>query len=91
MKEYISIKALADFHQLDEKLLLEVATYEIVPVKRTRKEVLLNADDLEEFERALRLYHELEVNLQGVEIICRMHRQIEELQQELARLRDLLE
>jgi len=90
MKEYISIKALADFHQLDEKLLLEVATYEIVPVKRTRKEVLLNADDLEEFERALRLYHELEVNLQGVEIICRMRNQMQEMQEEIERLNQLL-
>lgn len=90
MSEYISIKSLATFHHLDETLLMEIVEYEIVPVKRTRSEVLISSEDLDDFERALRLYIELDVNLQGVDIICRMRNQMREMQEEIKRLQNLL-
>lgn len=91
MSEYISIKSLASFHNLDENLLLEIVEYEIVPIKRTRSEVMISSEYLDEFERALRLHLDLGVNLQGVDIICRMRNQIREMQDEIARLNRLLE
>lgn len=90
MSEYISIKSLANFHNLDEGLLLEIVEYEIVPVKRSRSEISINSEYIEEFERALRLHLDLDVNLQGVEIICRMRNQIQEMQEEIDRLNQLL-
>ena len=91
MSEYISIKSLASFHNLDENLLLEIVEYEIVPIKRTRSEVMISSEYLDEFERALRLHLDLGVNLQGVDIICRMRNQIQEMQEEIERLNRLLE
>ena len=91
MSEYISIKSLASFHNLDENLLLEIVEYEIVPIKRTRSEVMISSEYLDEFERALRLHLDLGVNLQGVDIICHMRNQIREMQDEIARLNRLLE
>lgn len=91
MSEYISIKSLAGFHNINEQTLMEIVEYEIVPVKRTETEVLLSQEYLEEFERALRLRLDLEVNMQGVEIICRMRNQIQEMQEEIDRLNRLLE
>ena len=87
MSKYISIKSLAKFHQLHEQILLDIIEFEIVPIKKRQQTILVNSDDLEVFERAIRLYHELEVNLQGVDIICRMHQQIIEMQEELERLK----
>ena len=52
---------------------------------------MISSDYLEEFERALRLHLDLGVNLQGVDIICRMRNQIQEMQEEIERLNRLLE
>jgi hypothetical protein len=87
MSKYISIKSLAKFHQLHEQILLDIIEFEIVPIKKRQQNILVNTEDLEVFERAIRLYHDLGVNLQGVDIICNMHKQIIEMQEELKRLK----
>ncbi len=91
MSDYISIKTLASFHHIDESVLLEMLEYEIVPVKKTGNQLLINTDNLNELERALRLYAELGVNMQGIDIICRMRTQLEALQEEVLQLRKLVD
>jgi MerR family transcriptional regulator/heat shock protein HspR len=58
-------------------------------IRRGLASEILTDDDLAELRRIRRLT-DLGVNLAGVEIILRMHRQIEELQAEMAWLRALL-
>ncbi len=91
MKKYISLKTLAAFHQVDEALLQELIEYEIVPLSKRNREWAISLDYLDDFERALRLHRELGVNLQGVDIICRMHNRIKEMQAEIEHLKSLLE
>lgn len=91
MSEYISIKTLAGFHNINESVLLEMLEYEIVPVKKSHNEILIDAENLNQLERALRLYAELGVNMQGIDIICRMRTQLEALQEEVLLLRKLVD
>ena len=84
MKNYITIKELAAFHEIDEGYLMEFIHFGIISVKKQKTNLEIHLDDVEELERAIRLRRDLEVNLQGVDIICRLRTRIVELQRELS-------
>ena len=83
MKKYITIKELAKFHELDEGYIMEFIHYGIIPVQEKKTILQVHLDDVEELERAIRLNKDLEVNMQGVEIICRLRNRLVELQERL--------
>lgn len=83
MKNYITIKELAAFHEIDEGYLMEFIQFGIISVKQQKTSLQIHLDDVEELERAIRLRRDLEVNLQGVDIICRLRNRLVELQKEM--------
>ena len=83
MKKYITIKELAEFHELDEGYIMEFIHYGIIPAQEKKTILQVHLDDVEELERAIRLNKDLEVNMQGIEIICRLRNRLVELQKQL--------
>lgn len=50
----------------------------------------VHIDEMERCERVIRLYQELGVNKEGIEIILDLRQRIEELQKEVTRMKHLL-
>lgn len=60
------------------------------PARSNGNTRLFSYRDVERLRQVIRLVNDLGVNLAGVEVILRLSRQIEELQQELTHTRDQL-
>jgi MerR family transcriptional regulator/heat shock protein HspR len=87
MEKYITIKKLAEFHNINETLLQEFAQDGIIEIHLVKQEPCVLSDQLEKYERIIRLYRDLGVNKAGIEIIMEMREKLEYLQNEVQNLR----
>ena len=85
--KYISIDEFANFHQVTTQLILEFAEFGLIEVKPVNKKTCIVSENLDKCERAIRLYRDLGVNKEGIEIILEMRQKHLEMQQELTRLK----
>ncbi len=87
MENYITIKKLAQFHNINEALLLDLAQAGVLEIHIVNSEPCAAHNQLEKYERAIRLHRDLGVNKEGVEIIMEMRDKMEALQKELNELK----
>ncbi len=89
-RKYITLQQFADFHQISVTLIMEFADFGLIEIRHTESTPCIYSDDMEKCERAIRIYKELGVNKEGIEIILEMRERQAEMQKELYRLRHLL-
>ncbi len=71
-KELISIQKVIVHHNLDEQFIESIESFQLIEfvVKDTDKYVYV--DQLPTLEKIIRLYYDLEVNMQGIDVINNM-------------------
>lgn len=89
-RKYITLQQFADFHQVSVTLIREFADFGLIEIRQTENISCIYSDDMEKYERAIRLHKELGVNKEGIEIIIGMREKLTTMQNELNRLRHLL-
>ena len=89
-KKYITLNEFADFHRISVTLLKEFGDFGLLRIQQIENDPCILYDEIEQVERAVRLYRDLGVNKEGIEIILEMRKREEELRQEITRLRHLL-
>ena len=67
--------------------LQQTGLIEITTIKETR---FIDADQLQQLEKFMRFYYDLDINLEGIETITHMLRRITAMQDEIVALRDRL-
>lgn len=83
IKDAIRIEQLAEFYKIDTLVIYELADFGIIELSRVEHGEIIPQESLERCERAVRLYTELGVNKEGIEIILDMRDKIEQLQKDL--------
>jgi MerR family transcriptional regulator/heat shock protein HspR len=91
MEKYIAIKKLAEFHNVNVSLLHEFAQEGIIEIHVVEQEPCVLSDQLDKYERIIRLYRDLGVNKAGIEIIMEMREKLKFLQKEVQNLRRQLQ
>jgi DNA-binding transcriptional MerR regulator len=84
---YINIEEFCSHYGVEITLIQEFAEFGLVQLHvRDNREVLPDAD-ITRLERMLRLFRDLGVNKEGIEVILNMREEIEQLRQEADQLR----
>jgi chaperone modulatory protein CbpM len=73
---------LSFIHSLNELGLIEISTIE--------EKVFVPANQLSQLERLVRLYYEMDINLEGIETITYLLQRMNDMQQQLAQLTNRL-
>ncbi len=73
---------LSFFDQLHELGLLNLIVEEEI--------TCIDADQLQEVEKIIRLYLDLDLNVEGIDVVCRLLKKMADLQQELQKTRSRL-
>lgn len=87
---YINIKEFCLRHEIEEAFIDALREYELITIEIEDEQKYIRRDELSELERMVRLYRELGVNPEGIQIIQQLLHKIERYQQELQRLRNKL-
>jgi hypothetical protein len=90
MEEYILVSEFCESHEISNTFLYELNDNGLIKIIRREERLYLPMEELPKAEKILRLHGELNINLEGVEVITRLLDRMEEMQVKVARLQNRL-
>ncbi len=90
-KNYISIEKICAYYHIPETFFDEIKEYDLFESQFFDKhKKKINLDYLSELEKIMRLRYELQVNMEGIDVILNLLQKIDLLQDELRKLKQEL-
>ena len=79
---YIAVEEFCNHHGIEVKLIREFADFGLVALHVENSQEYLPDKAISRLERTLRLFQELEVNKEGIEVILHMRKQLKKLRRQ---------
>ncbi len=89
-KQLISIHKLCESYQIPDSFFEELRQFDLIPFESEADELMIDATILPDVEKIMRLHFDLNINLEGIDVIVNLLHQIEDLKSEIAYLRNRL-
>jgi hypothetical protein len=90
MQNFVPIQIVCRHYQVEEAFMNHLTEYGLIETVFDGETQCIDMDQLHKMEKIIRMYHELEVNMEGIDVIFNLLQKIMALQDELARTRDRL-
>ena len=88
--EYIAITDFCNSHDIASTFVIELQEYGLIQVVKRNNDRYIPIQELPKAEKIVRLYLDLDINLDGIEVIERLLKRIQEMQQEITVLKNHL-
>jgi len=85
--KHIPLEEFAEFHKVKTTLIYDFADFGLIEIEEIEQKPCLVSKYIDRCESAIRLYRDLEVNKEGIEIILDLREKHEVLQKELMLLK----
>ena len=79
----ISVIQFSQFHQIEPQFVIDLYKNDLVVLHERNQEYFIEENDLKLIERFIEFHYNLGVNLEGLEVIHHLLKQIETLQKQL--------
>ena len=79
----ISVVQFSQYNQIEPQFVLDLYQNGLVVLHERNQEFFIEEDDLTNVERYIKFHYELGVNLEGLEVISHLLKQIEVLQKQI--------
>ncbi|MFO0322096.1 MAG: chaperone modulator CbpM [Bacteroidota bacterium] len=86
----VLIKNLLANHQIELSFIDRLKEYGLIEIIIQENNQYLNHDQLKDFEKMMRLHYELDINLEGIDVISNLLSQINKLEEELIKVKNKL-
>jgi len=86
----ISISTFCQHYDVPVSFINALQEYELVEITITDEEPFLKTNQLNDVEKMMRLHYDLDINLEGIDAIYNLLKQVEDLQTEITSLRNKL-
>lgn len=86
-ENHIATKIFCKYHQVEESFVQFMHEYEFIHIQFEQGESFLHKDELPILEKMVRLHQELQINPEGIQAVYQLLQHVEDLQQEVNRLR----
>lgn len=86
----ISVEQCCIYYQIETTFVQQLDEYGLIELNRSGKKQFINYEQLPDLEKFIRLYYELEINMEGLEAITHLLNRMQHLQQEIRRLENEL-
>lgn len=88
--QLIPAAELCQHHQVEMNFIYSLKDYGLIEITATGSGEYVSSDRLEELEKMIRLHYDLQVNMEGIDVILHLLRQLEAAQEEANELRNRL-
>jgi hypothetical protein len=89
-QKLIAIKEFCVHHQIPADLILQMEQFEMVELVWIKRTGYIPAKSLSGLEQILRIYQDLQINLEGIQAVLHLLDKLEEKEAALQKLRDQL-
>ncbi|WCO02862.1 chaperone modulator CbpM [Psychroserpens ponticola] len=86
--QLISIQQFCTHYNVPISFVNALQEYELVEITITDQDNYLKTNQLNDVEKMMRLHYDLDINLEGIDVIYNLLKQVESLQSELIVLRN---
>jgi hypothetical protein len=90
MQEFIPIDIFCRQHGVDNSFISSLQDFGLIEVMRINEAECISFNQLVEAEKIVRLHGDLEINLEGIDVIIHLLQHIKEMQSEIQALRNRL-
>ena len=84
----IATKEICTYHDVEYTFIDSLGEAGLVKLKMVKKDTYVPETELQKLEKMIRMHHELEINLAGIEAIIHLLDRVEQMQEELRVLRN---
>ena len=88
MTNLIATTDICTYHEVEYTFISSLSEAGLVELKVVNKTTYIPESELQKLERMIRLHNELEINVAGIEAITHLLERIEQMQEEMRRLRN---
>jgi hypothetical protein len=84
----ISTTDICTYHEVEYTFINSLGEAGLVELRMVDQTAYISEDDLQKVEKMIRMHHELEINIAGIEAITHLLERIEQMQEEMRLLRN---
>ena len=88
MAHLIAITEICTYHDVEYTFISSLNEAGLVELKVVDHNTYIPEDELQKLEKMIRMHHELEINIAGIEAITHLLQRVEQMQEELRTLRN---
>jgi len=77
-------------HQIEISFISSLKEFGLIEVTTIKEATYIDANQLQQLEKYLRLYYDLEINIEGIEAITHLLNRVNDMQDEITALRNRL-
>lgn len=89
-EQLIPVQEFCLHHQIEMNFIYSLRDYGLIDVISNEGNDYLSADKLNELEKIIRLHYDLDVNMEGIDVILHLLKQLEDAEHELDHLKKRL-
>ena len=89
-KNYIAVNEFCSNHNIDVSFISSLQETGLIEIAFVEETAFLDADQLQQVEKFVRFYYDLDINLEGIETITHLLRRMNAMQDEITSLRNRL-
>ncbi len=86
----VSIKNICSIYEIPISFIDELVEYEFVEINEKNKKRYIKTKDLNKFEKIIRLHFDLNINMEGIDVINNLLNKIDKLEKENLKLKNML-
>ncbi|MCU7549712.1 chaperone modulator CbpM [Chitinophagaceae bacterium LB-8] len=77
-------------HKIEMSFIYSLQEFGLLEMVNREETIFIPTEQLNELEKLIRMHYELNINMEGIDVICHLLKRIEATQQELNQLRNQL-
>ena len=89
-KNYIAVNEFCINHNIEVSFISSLQETGLIEIAFVEETAFLDADQLQQVEKFVRFYYDLDINLEGIETITHLLRRMNAMQDEITSLRNRL-
>ncbi|MCC7028942.1 MAG: hypothetical protein IT257_01465 [Chitinophagaceae bacterium] len=90
-EQYVSIEHLCVHYEVERTLFEHMTAYGLIDISLYDNEPAIALEHIADVEKIIRLYHDLEVNMEGIDVVLNLLKKISELQLKLSNAQNRLQ
>jgi len=90
IKNYIAVNEFCSNHNIEVSFISSLQETGLIEIAVVEETAFLDADQLQQVEKFMRFYYDLDINLEGIETITHLLQRMNAMQDEIISLRNRL-